>query len=143
MKPTPILLCSALGMILALGLTAGAMDESKEATGPELVAVKFHADWCGSCKKMGPVFEDLTNKMDSEPILFVELNLTTSAKQDQAAYLMEVMGAGDTWAEHGPKTGFILLLDPEDMSVAGKLTSDMGIKDMGAAINEARGNTKG
>tara|TARA_E500000331_G_C17267879_1_gene717890 strand:+ start:2873 stop:3037 length:165 start_codon:yes stop_codon:yes gene_type:complete len=26
---------------------------------PELIAIKFHADWCGSCKLMGSTFEEL------------------------------------------------------------------------------------
>lgn len=138
MKPMPFLICSALGLVLAMGLTARADDENAEAQGPELVAVKFHADWCGSCKKMGPVFGDLSSKLDAEPVLFVELDLTTSAQRDQANYLMQVMGAEEAWSEHGPKTGFILLLDPGDMTVAGKLTADMNFKEMVAAIEEAR-----
>ncbi|MEM6459624.1 MAG: hypothetical protein AAF710_09565, partial [Planctomycetota bacterium] len=57
----------------------------------------------------------------------------------QAGYLMEAMGADAVWDEHGGKTGFILLIDPDDMSVAGKLTKDMGFKDMVKAIDAARG----
>lgn len=28
---------------------------------PALIVVKVHADWCATCKKMGPILEDLHN----------------------------------------------------------------------------------
>ncbi|MEO1236777.1 MAG: thioredoxin domain-containing protein [Planctomycetota bacterium] len=139
---------SVLGLAVLCALAAGPVVVAEEsastpgatpgAAGPELVAVKFHADWCGSCKAMGDVFGDLSAKLDAEPVLFVELDLTTSADRQQAGYLMHAMDAGAVWNEHGAKTGFILLLDPADMSVRGKLTKEMGFKDMVKAIGEAR-----
>lgn len=130
-------------LVVAVMMTAvpGALSaaESKESVAaPELVVVKFHADWCGSCQTMGETFENLTAKLDSEPVLFVELDQTTSAGRTQAGYLMNALGGEAIWEEFGGKTGFILLVNPQDMSVAGKLTKDMGFKDMVKAIAAAQ-----
>lgn len=128
-----------MGLILVAAVTSMVIaDEPEKAANPELIAVKFHADWCGSCKTMGNTFIDLESKLDSQPVLFVELDQTTSAKARQAGYLMDVVGGGAIWEEYGGKTGFILLIDPSDMSIAGKLTKDMGFKDMVKAIDAAR-----
>jgi thiol-disulfide isomerase/thioredoxin len=122
-----------------LWLPSAAAGAEESAEGPELVLVKFHADWCGSCKEMGSVFEDLGDKLDREPVLLVELDQTTSAGRDQAGYLMQLMQAEEIWEEHGGKTGFILVVDPADISVKHKLTKDMNFKDMLKAVDEARG----
>ncbi|MEM6454711.1 MAG: thioredoxin domain-containing protein [Acidobacteriota bacterium] len=100
---------------------------------PQVIAVKFHADWCGSCKKMGPVFEDLTNKYDGKPILFVELDLTNSTTRAQAELLASALGFGDVYAAN-QGTGFILLLDGKSRQKLAKLTADQNIKAMGAEL---------
>lgn len=135
---------NAVGMLVLAMMIVGSVkvsamaDEPAKQAGPELVVVKFHADWCGSCKAMGDTFGDLTSKLDSEPVLFVELDQTTTAGREQSGYLMQAMGGGTVWDEFGGKTGFILIINPADMSVVGKLTKDMGFKDMVKAIEAAR-----
>lgn len=145
MKPTSMTVATALVTAFTLVSTAWLAtptrgDDAADAAtsaGPQLVAVKFHADWCGSCDAMGDVFTDLSTKLDSQPVLFVELDLTTSAGQRQAGYLMEAMGATQAWADHGQGTGFILLIDPDDMTVMNKMTKAMTFKQMVAAIESA------
>ncbi|MEM8963475.1 MAG: thioredoxin family protein [Acidobacteriota bacterium] len=100
---------------------------------PEIMAVKFHADWCGSCKKMGTVFEDLRNKYDGESVLFVTLDLTNATTRGQAEYLASALGFGDVYAANAG-TGFILLLDGESKKQVAKLTADQNIKAMGAEL---------
>ncbi|MEM7624636.1 MAG: thioredoxin family protein [Planctomycetota bacterium] len=131
---------SVLAVALVMAATPSVLSagESEAPAAPELVVVKFHADWCGSCQAMGDTFENLTAKLDSEPVLFVELDQTTTADRKQAGFLMNAMDGEAVWGEYGGKTGFILLLDPQDMAVVGKLTKDMGFKDMVKAIGQAR-----
>lgn len=40
----------------------------------DLVVVDFYADWCGPCKQMHKVFEDLATDRDCEDILFIKVN---------------------------------------------------------------------
>lgn len=108
--------------------TAGAAPSA-----PDIVAVKFHADWCGSCKRMGTVFEDLRNKYDGKPVLFVELDLTNGTTRTQAEFLAAALGFGDVYAQN-QGTGFILLLDGKSRQQLAKLTADQNIKAMGAEI---------
>ncbi|MEM1208359.1 MAG: thioredoxin domain-containing protein [Planctomycetota bacterium] len=129
----------AVAMVLAGVLSvSSAMAAEEKPPAAELIVVKFHADWCGSCKAMGDTFDDLTAKLDSEPVLFVNLDQTTTPGTDQAGYLMNALGAAEVWDEFGGKTGFILVIDPADMTVVTRLTKDMGFKEMVQAIHDAR-----
>lgn len=110
--------------------------EENGAAEARIIAVKFHADWCGSCKAMGTAFTDLENKLDGQPVLFVELDLTNRTTARQASYMINALGAPEIWNEFGGKTGFILLLD-ENRSVVGKLDSKMTFKEMVAEIERA------
>lgn len=123
----------AAALLFALLMPVAAIDAAPAE--PEILAVKFHADWCGSCKRMGPVFEDLRNKYDGKPILFVELDLTNGTTRSQAEYLASALGFGDVYAQN-QGTGFILLLDGKSRKQLAKLTSDQDIKAMGAKIVE-------
>lgn len=128
MKKLPLLVTTLLlPVILALPAVAEAPAK------PDLLAVKFHADWCGSCKKMGTVFEDLRNKYDGKSVLFVTLDLTNSTTRSQAEFLASALGFGNVYAQN-TGTGFILLLDGESRQQVAKLTADQNIKAMGAEL---------
>ena len=128
MKKLP-LLTTTLVLLVTLALPAGAEAPAK----PDLLAVKFHADWCGSCKKMGTVFEDLRNKYDGKSVLFVTLDLTNGTTRSQAEFLAAALGFGDVYAKNSG-TGFILLLDGDSRQQVAKLTADQNIKAMGAEL---------
>ena len=123
------LLTAALLLLANLALPAGAEAPAQ----PDLLAVKFHADWCGSCKKMGTVFEDLRNKYDGRSVLFVTLDLTNGTTRSQAEFLAATLGFGDVYSQNGG-TGFILLLDGESREQVAKLTASQDIKEMGAEL---------
>ncbi|MEM1182291.1 MAG: thioredoxin domain-containing protein [Acidobacteriota bacterium] len=120
-------------LVLALLLPAAFVHASTAPAAPEVLAVKFHADWCGSCKRMGPVFEDLRNKYDGKSVLFVELDLTNGTTKAQAEFMASALGFGDVYAQN-QGTGFILLLDGTSRQKLAKLTADQNIKAMGAEI---------
>lgn len=40
----------------------------------DLVVVDFYADWCGPCKQMHKVIEDLATDRECEDILFIKVN---------------------------------------------------------------------
>ncbi|HHX00407.1 MAG TPA: thioredoxin [Acholeplasmataceae bacterium] len=47
-------------------------NEFKEAT-QGLTLVDFYADWCGPCRMVSPIIEDLSNTMDG--VNFVKVNV--------------------------------------------------------------------
>lgn len=124
---------AAATLVLALLMPAAWVGAATAPASPDVVAVKFHADWCGSCKRMGPVFEDLRNKYDGESVLFVELDLTNGTTKSQAEFMASALGFGDVYAQN-QGTGFILLLDGKTRQQLAKLTADQNIKAMGAEI---------
>jgi len=109
-------------------------DDEQVVASPELIALKFHADWCGSCRAMGPIFTDLGNKFDTKPVLFLELDHTSEPSRRQAEYLAAALGLQEVWKENGGTTGFILLIDADTREVLAKLTKDQDIKVMGSQL---------
>lgn len=135
MKATTGILVMALFALAALN-TGWAL-EARADEAPAVIAVKFHADWCGYCKAMGSAFEELQAKFDTQPVLFITLDHTRDFNRKQSAYLAQSLGLGEVWAEHGNKTGFVLLIDGTTREVISKLTHEQNLKAMGAALVEA------
>lgn len=134
---TPVLVAAGL-IALSLPTTTQAEEEAPPAAdSPKVIAIKLHADWCGSCKAMGPVFTDLANKFDTAPALFVTFDMTTQSQRKQAEYHAAALGVGDLWPAYGKKTGLILLIDTQDRKVVGTLNKTHDIKQMGAALKQA------
>lgn len=135
MKPLNWLVSVALALITlnASGFSSQAREE--EPAAPKIIAVKFHADWCGFCKQMGPVFTDLQNKFDGEPVLFVTLDFTNGTTRHQAELLAAALGIGPVY-QANQATGFILLLNGKTRDVITRLTSEQTFKEMSAALEE-------
>ena len=127
----------AVAATLMLCSMGSAWAQGDKAETPAVIAVKFHADWCGSCKAMGPVFEELQAKYDTQPVLFVTLDHTREFNRRQSQYLAKSLGLHKIWAANGGKTGFILLIDGQSGEVVRKLTREHDIKKMGAALLES------
>jgi len=126
-----------VSLVAATALALGAPQERPDVQRPAVIAIKFHADWCGSCKAMGSVFTDLADKYDTQPVLFVTLDQTTDSDRRQSEYLASALACEDIWREHGGKTGFVLLVDAANRQVLSTLTKDDDIKAMGSALVEA------
>ena len=131
MKTYHSILFAVLGLMFLAGTPVHGADAAKVGA-PKIIAVKFHADWCGACKAMGSVFTDLRNKLDGQPVLFVELDFTNATTRHQAMLLASALGISPAFKEN-PGTGFILLFDKK-RQVTGKHTSRQTLKEIAAAI---------
>jgi thiol-disulfide isomerase/thioredoxin len=107
---------------------------SQENSQPELMVVKFHADWCGSCRVLGPVLTDLTNKLDGKPVLFVKLDFTNNTSKHQTKLLASSLGIEKIVAQNNG-TGFLLVVDSKTKEVKAKLTKEKSVKEMTNEIN--------
>jgi hypothetical protein len=127
---------TALAAVPLIGSIAVA-DHHESDKGPEVLALKFHADWCGYCQEMGPAFKNLARKHDTAPVLFHVLDHTEESDKRQARYMAHALGLEEVWAERGGSTGFILLVDAETGEVLDELTHDQGFKEMSRALQKA------
>ena len=93
---------------------------------PKLMAVSFHADWCGSCQQIAPQLEKARGKadLDNKDVLFVKLDLTNGTTRNQSALLASAIGLGDFYAQNKGGTGFVLLVDAATGEHVGKITKE-------------------
>lgn len=92
-----------------------------------LYAVAFHADWCGSCKILGPNITKARGKadLDNQNVLFVTLDLTNATTRNQSKLMAHALGLGEFYKTNAGKTGFVLLVNSKTGEILGKLTKDM------------------
>jgi thiol-disulfide isomerase/thioredoxin len=128
-------------LLAVLALSAGWVGAQEQKANPDeapaVIAVKFHADWCGFCKSMGSAFEELQAKFDVQPVLYITLDHTREFNRKQSAYLAQSLGLSEIWGENGNKTGFVLLIDGKSRKVITRLTHEQSLKEMGASLLEA------
>lgn len=89
--------------------------------GPELYVAKVHADWCGSCKTLVPILEEVQAGVADKPVLFVQLDVTDSTRTAQARLLAAALGVEDHLKANN-KTGLVLLIDAGDNSLLETVT---------------------
>ena len=128
-----ILMLLGFVMISILPMQAQAGDQ-----GATLYAVSFHADWCGSCKTLGPQVIKARGKadLDNQNVLFVKLDLTDGAKRHQSGLMAEALGIGEFYKQNKGKTGFVLLVNSKTKETLGKLTKEHGANDIISMIKE-------
>ena len=112
---------AALALLLAPAPTLAAAVAVEGEGGPELYVAKVHADWCGSCKTLVPILEEVQAGVADEPVLFVQLDVTDSTRTAQARLLAAALGVEDHLKANN-KTGLVLLIDAGDNSLLETVT---------------------
>lgn len=88
---------------------------------PALYVIKVHADWCGSCKALGPILKEVQAEVADQPVLFVELDVTDSALTAQARLLAAALDVEDHFKANN-KTGLVLLINAQDHTLLETVT---------------------
>ncbi len=94
----------------------------------KIAAVKFHADYCGACKKLEPKITELKGKFHDE-VVFVKFDFTNDDSKAKTETLAKDQGLNDVLASN-KGTGYIVLYDLKHKKVVGKLNSSQSVAEM-------------
>ncbi len=134
--------CVVLGAVM-VGLAStdaegGPRDPTKTgARVPQVLAVRFHADWCGACKKLDGVFVELRRRTNDAPVLYLTLDLTDEVTRRQAEYLAGVVGLDQVWAAQGNKVGSIVFVDAASKRALANIAATDNIANLEGAVRES------
>jgi len=109
---------------------------SKSAGTSQLIAVKFHADYCKSCKAIAPTIEAVKKNFSAKNVQFVTLDFTTDDSKAAAAKLAKAHGLTAIMDKHGPKTGFVLLVNAKSHEVLERLTKKQNAAEWTTSIKK-------
>ena len=117
-------LLAAVTLLVFAGESANAQCEDKtvKAEQTKLLALTFHADYCGACKKLKPNVMDLQAKLNGEPVQWVKFDFTSDESKAKSEQLAEELGVADYYKKN-QATGFVLLVDADSKKQVAKLTS--------------------
>lgn len=134
--------CVVLGAVM-VGLAStdaegGPRDPARTAARvPQVLAVRFHADWCGACKKLDGVFAELRRRTSDAPVLYLTMDLTDEVTRRQAEYLAGVVGLDQVWAAQGNKVGSIVFVDPASKRALSNIAATDSIAELEGAVRES------
>jgi thiol-disulfide isomerase/thioredoxin len=128
-KTSMVLVSLAVGSVLTLGgckmgeksaemVNASMLSEAMGDT--EVVLVAMHADWCGTCERMGPKLMEAMDGYDSSRVKFVKADLTDRANPAAKATLAG-MGMEGLLEKNAGKTGLVYVVDVKTGEIISKI----------------------
>ncbi len=145
----PYALLAALAPLALVSSDAEACDgcaSHADAQAPiestQLLVVKFHADWCGSCVKLDTPLESLQTSFAGQPVDFVRLDLTTDATRTAAQAQVARLGLEKIYETYGTKTGFALVIDAASGQVLGEIRASQELDAMQALVTQSLDKAK-
>ena len=103
----------------------------------EVFVLKFHADWCGKCKSLNPIYDAAAKEFAEKPVGFVILDVTNKEKRAESAQKMKELGLEDVWSKHEGRNGFMLVVDAETKASVKKLNAGTTKEQASEAITKA------
>ncbi len=94
---------------------------------PRLIVARFHADWCPRSPSIEPIYDELADNFEHEPVLFVTFDITSaqtrqrSWKLAQALGVFGLLGTMEVDGRQRVEPGIIRLLNREEQLVVKEL----------------------
>lgn len=94
---------------------------------PRLIVARFHADWCPRSPSIAPIYDELAENFEHEPVLFVTFDITSAQTRQRSWKLAQALGVFALLGTHQPngsqrvEPGMIRLLNREQQLVVREL----------------------
>ena len=95
-------------LVAAASAEAGEISSAEDASAP--FVVKIHADWCGTCTRMDPTFDELEAALGSGARIVV-FDVTDKDAVARSRAEANRLGLGEFFEGHRSKTGTAAVLD--------------------------------
>lgn len=125
----------AISFLLITNLSVAQCGEKKTASNAgcnaenaKIAAVKFHADYCGACKKLEPKITELKGKFNDE-VVFVKFDFTSDDSKAKTKEMADEEGLSSVLAAH-TGTGFIVLYDLKNKKEIATINSSESVDEM-------------
>ncbi len=135
-----ILIAGAAIWFVPSALQAGpdsAMQQAGQLQPPDIVALRMHADWCGACKQLSPMYAKLLERTTELPVLHLTFDVTDNNTRRQADYLAALLGLEQLCSDQTKQVGTIVLLDAGSKQVISTVAASGNIKSIEAAVRGA------
>lgn len=104
-------------------------DKTENVGDNELLLVKYHADWCGSCRALSPLLVELNGKLADKKVKYVELDFTDEKTTAAARSRATQLGLS-AFLKDKQKTGYVAIIDTKTKKELGKLTKTQSVDEM-------------
>lgn len=118
---------------------ASVLAPESESARPQLILVKFHADWCPLCGQLEKPFDASASELATEDILFVRLDRTDKKTSHQSKLHMQTLGLGKYWDEYSKKNGQMVLFNGH----TGEVVKAYTVRNSSDVTRELRAELKG
>ena len=141
------LISGTLVAILAvslLGVLAAAEDEGVKAEEPELISLRFYADWCGYCRALDATLDEVKEDFQDAAVWFTYVDITDEDTIRQSGFKAAQLGLDEIYEEYGNSTGDMVLVDATTGEVTDHITHEVSEDELrdriSAAVTEAAGS---
>jgi len=95
----------------------------------KIAAIKFHADYCGACKKLDPKITELKSTFKDQGVVFVRFDFTNDESKKKTKSIASTEGLESVLSAN-KGTGYIVLYDLKAKKIVGKLNNLQDVVEM-------------
>lgn len=129
-----LLLAVVFAALLGLGQSPTRAASPKNA---KVLALKFHADWCGKCKVLQPKLNSLSKSPQNKAVDFRIINVTDDTAKAKSAKVMQSLKLTQVWERYSDTAGIVVLVDNRTHKQLGIIWYQENLGQMQAKLNKA------
>lgn len=128
---------SAIAFEKSMDDSETSVNDKKDPAKMDLLAVRFHADYCGTCRAMEPTFNSVTKLNDDRAVKFITFDFSSKESKAQAEAMAKKLGLEDIYKKNRGKTGYGMVIDNKSKKMVSKLSARQSADAMNKTITKA------